>query len=259
MVFAAFVFIEMKIATYPFAPGHMIFDRSLFACYLANFWGSGAYTAVLFFVPLFYQAVLGASATVSGAYLIPATIAVVTASVGGGWVIKKTGRYYWATVLSMGLSLLSIVPLVVSVWFKLAVGEIIGVAMCGFGVASTMTTTLVALIAHTAKEDMALAVASSYLFRSLGSSLGVSFSMAALQQVLRTQLSFRFPDGDEAKMIEEKVRESLDYIRHLSPGQADQVRMSYKMATFGAYVPTAVFLVAGFLATFWVREKALAK
>lgn len=258
-IFAAFVFIEMRVATHPFAPGHVIFDKSLFACYLANFFSTGAYTGILFFVPLFYQAVLGASATRSGGYLVPATVAVVVASVGGGWVIKKTERYYWITVLSLGLALVSIVPLVVSVWFKSAVGEVIGVALCALGSSSAITTTLIALIANSNTEDMALVVASSYLFRSLGSSLGLSLSAAALQQVLRTQLALRFPDGNEAKMIEDKVRQSLDYIKELSPLQAEQVRMSYKMATMGAYAPTLVFLVVGFVATFWVRETALKK
>lgn len=259
VVFAAFVYIEMRVATHPFAPGHVIFDKALFACYLANFFGTGAYTGVLFFVPLFYQAVLGASATMSGAYLVPATVAVVVSSVGGGWVIKRTERYYWITVLSLGLALVSIVPLVISVWFRSAVGEVIGVALCAFGSSAAITTTLIALIANSATEDMSLVVASSYLFRSLGSSLGVSLSAAALQQVLRTQLAVRFPDGDEAKMIEEKVRQSLDYIKRLSPRQAEQVRMSYKMATLGAYAPTLIFLIIGFVATFWIRERALKK
>lgn len=258
-VFAAFIYVEMRIATHPFAPGHVIFDKALFACYLANFFSIGAYTGILFFVPLFYQAVLGVSATVSGAYLVPATVAVVVASVGGGWVIKRTERYYWITVLSLGLALVSIVPLMVSVWFRSAVGEVIGVTLCAFGTSAVITTTLIALIANSAAEDMALVVASSYLFRSLGSSMGVSLSAAALQQVLRTQLAFRFPDGDEAKMIEDKVRQSLDYIKRLSPGQAEQVRMSYNMAILGAYAPTLIFFIVGFVATFWIREKALKK
>ncbi|KAG9254968.1 major facilitator superfamily [Emericellopsis atlantica] len=259
VVFAAFVLVEVRFAAYPFAPGHVIFDKSLFACYLVNFAASAAYIGVLFFVPLFFQAVLGASATRSGAYLVPAMVAVVIASVGGGWIIRRTERYYWITVLSMGLGLVAIVPLTVSVWFQDGLGEVAGTFLMALGYSAVVTTTLVGLIANSATEDMALVVASSYLFRSLGSSIGVSLSAASLQQVLRTQLAARFPDGDEAKKIEEGVRQSLEFIHKLSPWQAAQVKESYKLATLGGYGPTLIFLVMGFVVSFWIRERPLKK
>ena len=32
-----FLWVEMKVASEPLAPGHIIFERSLFSCYLCNF------------------------------------------------------------------------------------------------------------------------------------------------------------------------------------------------------------------------------
>lgn len=115
------------------------------------------------------------------------------------------------------------------------------------------------MLANAATEDSAVVIACSYLFRSLGSSMGISISAALLQQTLRSQLAARLPNGDEAREIEEKVRQSLDYIRELPPHIADQVRTSYQMATLGAYAPTLVFLAVAFLATFWIKEKSLKK
>jgi hypothetical protein len=65
-LFALFIFIEMKIASYPFAPGHIIFERSLFASYLTNFFAIAANTGFLFYLPLYFQAVDGMSAASSG-------------------------------------------------------------------------------------------------------------------------------------------------------------------------------------------------
>lgn len=93
-------------------------------------------------------------------------------------------------------------------------------------------------------------VACSYLFRSLGSSIGISTSVAVLQQVLRTQLASRLPDGDAAREIEDRVRQSLDYIKELPPHLANQVRSSYQIATLGAFIPTVAYLVVAFLVTF---------
>jgi hypothetical protein len=111
-LFLAFLLVEMKVASHPFAPGHVILDRSLFACYLANFFGVGGQMPILFFLPLAYQAVDGLSAVQAGLLLIPGSIAGVSASVGSGYVIKRTGRYYWITVAAFALLLFSVVPLV---------------------------------------------------------------------------------------------------------------------------------------------------
>lgn len=257
ILFALFIYVEVKIATFPFAPGHIIFHPGLFACYLSNFCSMGAYTAILFTAPLFFQAIQGASAMASGMYLVPAMLAVIVASLGGGWVVKKTGQYYWISVLSLGLALTASLPLILSVHFKSTVGEIGGLVMVTLGGGSAVTTTLVGLIANAESGDMAIAVACSYLFRSLGGSMAVSLSSAALQQVLRTQLAARFPNGEEAREIEEKVRQSLDYIKKLSPQQAKQVIASYQMALLGGYGPTTVLLGAGLLVSFWIKEKPL--
>jgi hypothetical protein len=104
-------------------------------------------------------------------------------------------------------------------------------------------------------EDSAVAIACSYLFRSLGSSIGVGTSSAVLQQVLRTQLAYRI--GEDASEIEEKVRQSLDVIKELPPLVAEQVRASYQVAIVAAFIPSLVFALGSFVAAFWVKEKSL--
>lgn len=120
-----------------------------------------------------------------------------------------------------------------------------------------ITTTLVGLLANAAVEDTAVVVACSYLFRSLGSSIGISTGSAVLQQVLRTQLASRLPNGDEAREIEENVRQSLDYIKELPPHLAAQVRSSYQVATLGALALITIYLAVSFLTAFWIKERPL--
>ena len=54
--FVLFVLVELNIAAEPFAPGRVVFGKSLFACYLCNFFSFGGYFAVLFYLTLFFQA-----------------------------------------------------------------------------------------------------------------------------------------------------------------------------------------------------------
>src|SRR5438034_4272676 len=70
ILFAMFLYVEMRIASEPFAPGHIIFDRSLFACYCCNFFSFGGWLAGIFYLPLFFQSTDVASAIVPGLILM---------------------------------------------------------------------------------------------------------------------------------------------------------------------------------------------
>lgn len=133
VLFALFLFVEMRIAKHPFAPGHIILSRDLLPCYIVNMSGMAGEMAVMFFVPLYFQAVEGLSATASGSMLVPATIAGVLGSLAGGWIIKRTGKFYWPTVISYGILFFSMVPLIVSVWFRSLVGTNTGFVLSAIG------------------------------------------------------------------------------------------------------------------------------
>ncbi|PFH57442.1 hypothetical protein XA68_15048 [Ophiocordyceps unilateralis] len=257
--FIVFVFVESKVATHPFAPGRIIFSRDLFACYLSNFFGSAGYFGAIFFLPLYIQAVEGYSATMSGVLLVPAMICNVVTSLFGGWVIKKTGRFYWVTVVGFGLLLISMFPLMLSTWLRFLPGALLGLVMNAGGSGCGITTTLVGLLANAATEDSAVVVACSYLFRSLGASIGIATSSAVMQHVLRSQLFARLPSGEEARWIERRVRENLEIIRQLPPREAELVKSSYQDATIGAFTPTLIFSIICFVVTFWIKEKTLKK
>ncbi|KAI0118891.1 hypothetical protein GGR51DRAFT_498104 [Nemania sp. FL0031] len=120
-----------------------------------------------------------------------------------------------------------------------------------------ITTTLIAIIANVAPEDTAVAIACSYLFRSLGTTLGISISTATLQQMLRVNLAQELGGADRAREIEEQVRLSLDYIRKLDPDVAAIVRNCYAIATQWAFVPVAVFVGFAIASSLFIREKKL--
>jgi hypothetical protein len=118
-------------------------------------------------------------------------------------------------------------------------------------------TTLVGLLANATVEDTAVVVATSYLFRALGSSIGVSAGSAILQQVLQTELIARLPDQGEAREVEEMVRQSLEYIKELPPNIAEQVRWSYQIATIWTLASSSMHFLLAFIFSFWVKERDL--
>ena len=239
-LFFLFAFVELKVAAEPFAPGRIIFNRSLIACYLCNFFAFGAWMTVLFYIPLFYQAVDGLSATQAGVRLLPNVIAAVSGSLSGGLLMQKSGKYYWLTVLAysastMGTLLIILCTgLVTNNTYGISVGLVLGGFFTGIGI----TTTLIGLIANAAPEDQAIATACSYLFRSLGSVVVLSLSASIVQQSLRDQLQEQLNSGKDAQEIVRKVRQSLDYVKTLEPAVQEAIRQCYAVATRNGYVFT---------------------
>lgn len=266
VLFAAFVLVETLVATIPFAPSRVIFERSLSAAFACNFFAFAGHMAMFFTLPLLYQAVDGISVAESAVLLVPSSICGVLASLGAGYSMKRTGRYYWLTVASLGLQLLSVIPMSLSGRGLGRSGDgtnipgtTLGLAATSLGVGSAITTTLIALISNAGPGDTAVVIACSYLFRSLGCAVGVSVGTAVQQQVLRARLADTLGDGEAARDIEERVRQSLDYIRELEPAVSRVVRRCYQDASVAAFVASAVFLVPGFIVSFYIREKKIKK
>lgn len=232
-LFFVFALVELKLAAEPFAPGHIIFNRSLVACYLCNFFGLGAWMTVIFYVPLFYQAVDGFSATQAAVRLLPNVVAAVLGSLSGGLLMQRTGKYYWLTVMAYSTSALGTLliilctGLVVNNTYGISVGLVLG----GFGTGIGTTTTLIGLIANAALADQAIATACSYLFRSLGSVVILSLAASVVQQSLRDQLLEHLNSGKDTEEIVKRVRESLDYVKTLEPAVREVIGQCFANST----------------------------
>ncbi|KAI9779414.1 MAG: hypothetical protein M1839_007379 [Geoglossum umbratile] len=261
VLFTVFVIVEMKVASEPFAPGHVIFDRSLFACFLCNAFSFGGWIAAIFYIPLFFQAVEGLSATQAGVRLLPAIAAGVSGSLFAGFLMQHNGRYYWLTVIAYFSLTIGVIPIILftGVISRSTPGISLGLVICGFSNGIGVTSSLVALIANAAEADQAIATAGSYLFRSLGSVVGVSLGSAAMQQSLRTHLKEALKDGKHADEIVRHVRESLDYIKTLDPAAREIVRNCYGKATQASFILSLVIAAGAAISSLFIREKRLSR
>lgn len=230
-LFIAFMFVEMRIASEPFAPDRIIFDKSLFACYLCNFLTLGGYMSLLFYLPLYLQVVNNLSAAQAGVRLLPGIMGTVLGSVLAGAIMQKTGKYYALTVAAGSALLIAMTPILLSTSFVSYSdwGVSIGLALSGLGNGISVTTTLTGLIANSALEDQAVVIACSYLFRSLGSVVGISVSTSVVQQALRIKLGQQFT-GEDGQHFIVRVQESLDFIKTLDPEVAEIVKNCYETA-----------------------------
>lgn len=264
-LFVCFVLVEMYVAVEPFAPGNIIFNRSIVACYACNFFSMSGLMASLFYVPLWFQAVRHTSATGAGLRIIPSLVLGVSGSLFAGIYMQKTGRFYKLTVGCYGLLTvgMTVIFLCSGVAVSSGTGIIIGMCLNGFGNGNGITTTLIGVIANASHEDQAVATACSYLFRSLGSVFGVSMSATVANQSLRKDLAFELPrlglPEGQALEIADKVRQSLEYLRGLDPRIRSVVEDCFARSTTAAFGFQIALVFGAFLSAWFIREKALGK
>ncbi|KAH7406206.1 major facilitator superfamily domain-containing protein [Phaeosphaeria sp. MPI-PUGE-AT-0046c] len=258
-LFIVFVLVEKYVARHPFAPGHIILNRSLFACYLCNFFSFGGWLASLYFIPLYWQVVGDYSAAKAGLLLVPSIVTGVCGSLVGGFHMKRTGNYYWITVISYtdltaGLALVLVCTGLVVQSIKVMV---VGSCICSFSNGLGVTTTLIGLIANASHADQAIATACSYLFRSLGSVFGISMCATAFNQTLRKSLAVALGGNKDAAEIAERVRAGLAYYRSLEPHLRDIVRECYTQATQAALGVGLGLVVWSAVFAWFIKEKKL--
>ncbi|KAF8811625.1 member of the major facilitator superfamily [Phlegmacium glaucopus] len=248
--FIAFASIEMKFASEPFAPKRIIVNRTLIASYLVNFFGIASGFTLLFYLPLYLQAVLGQTASQAGLWLLIGVFTGLFGSLGSGLIMQATGKYYQLTVISYMSLLLG------TVIVNLSTGIIIS-STIGMVTGNGVTSSLISLIANAGQEDQAIATAVSYLFRSLGSVIGLSVGSTLVQGTLRSALHRKL-SGANVEEIIRKVRESLTYIEKLDPPTQAAVRGSYREAIHATFWFSATMALFSLISSLFIKEKALA-
>ncbi|KAF7320692.1 Vacuolar membrane amino acid uptake transporter fnx2 [Mycena chlorophos] len=265
--FVAFSLVELYYAAEPFAPRRIIANPSLIYAYLVNLFGLASGFSMIFHLALFYQAVLRKSPAEVGWWLVPSVFAGVIGSLGGGLWIQATGKYKAVTVCAY------IAMVVGTFWTTLSAGEgekggmrtavmvAVGAFLVAVGNGTGITTSLIALISNAGAADQAIATAVSYLFRSLGSVVGLSVASTLLQVTLRRKLHETLgADGDvDVDEITRQVRASLAYIDTLSPHVAALVREAYERAVLNAMWFSTAMSVCALGSAMGIREKKIGK
>ncbi|KAI5120520.1 hypothetical protein M0805_000105 [Coniferiporia weirii] len=252
----AFIYVETKIAPYPVMPMRLITRRTPLFVSLSNFFGSMAAFSVLYNVPLYFSAVRMTSSKDAGLHLLPHSIAISTGSVFAGWVMRRTGKLYFLTIASAAAATTATISICFwndntsawHLWFD--------IVPQGFGMASLITTTLIAMIASVTKEDLAVATGITYLFRTTGQVIGVSLSGAVLQTVLLNSLRERIT-GPGAGEIIEAIRHSTSVIPTLEPQLQKAAVDSYARALNVVFICQAAINFLALLSALPIRENPL--
>ena len=164
---------EWKFARYPMMPLALFKNRSSVASYAVCFVHGFIFISGSYFIPLYFQAVLGASPILSGVYLMPFVLSLSLVSVICGIFIKKTGQYLppiWFGIIFMTIGFGLYIDLPNSQdWGRIIPYEIIA----GIGVGPNFQSPLIALQTNIQPRDIATATATFGFVRQLSTAISV--------------------------------------------------------------------------------------
>lgn len=162
----------------------------------------GYFSTVLYFIPLYFQAIRGTTAGDSGIRMIPFIVANVIASVLAGVLVSKSGHYLpffyaSAVISSIGAGLISTFQVDTPAGEWIGYQILIGV---GAGLAFQLPPSIIQLVLPA--EDVPIGLASNLMLEFLGGSIFISAANNLFNSQLRSRIEvLRIPGVDAAAVI----------------------------------------------------------
>jgi EmrB/QacA subfamily drug resistance transporter len=254
---AVFVLVEQR-APEPIIPMRLFRNRVFSVGNVYGFLAGVAMFGTIVFFPLYLQAVMGMSPTLSGLAMLPAVVGIFSTSISSGQLISRTGRYkvypiIGAAVLVVSLLLLHQLDADTPYW-----QAAIYVYFFGAGLGFTMQTIVTAVQNSVAMPDMGAATSSTVFFRQTGGSIGAAVFGAVLSSRLTTHLQERLsglpvPAGRTPKVD----ANNIEAIQHLKEPLKHLVLSAFSSAIDDVFLTGVPFVAVAFVVAFFLKELPL--
>ncbi|KAG0045103.1 hypothetical protein BGZ83_009646 [Gryganskiella cystojenkinii] len=180
-----FLFNEWKFAKKPIIPLRLFGTWSLAVTYLAVFFQGFIFLGLLFFMPLYFQAVNGADAVQSGVNLLPFVIMGSVTAVIVGLLMSRWGTYKEFIVLGWAVGVIS-AAFLITFDENTSKGKVVGVLIVqGASMGLTVNTLLLGVHAQLVnKSDLALSTSLWTFLRTFGGVFGIAIGGTFVQSSL---------------------------------------------------------------------------
>ncbi|EED24203.1 efflux pump antibiotic resistance protein, putative [Talaromyces stipitatus ATCC 10500] len=187
VVGALFVINEKQIAKYPVIPIELFRYRSGIGSFLLCFCHGLVFMGQGYYMPLYFQAVLGMGPIMSGVYFLPFILAITFSGALTGLFIQKTGRYMPTTYLGLALMTLG-VGLLINLdeylnWSKLITFQIVS----GIGIGLNFEAPLLSLQAIVGKHNAATATSTIGFVRAIACAISIVLGSVVFQNQMVKQ------------------------------------------------------------------------
>ncbi|MFQ6146968.1 MDR family MFS transporter [Streptomyces seoulensis] len=251
----AFVFWQTRAAE-PIVPLHIFRSRNFTLMSVIGFVTGFVMFGAVLFLPLYQQAVQGASATNSGLLLLPMLGAMLVVSMIAGRVTTNSGRYkifpiVGGVLMVVGLYLLSLMDTDTT---RLTSG--LYMAVLGAGMGCLMQITMLVAQNSVEMKDMGVASSSTTLFRTLGSSFGVAIMGALFNNRVQHVMAER-AGALGSKVTEQSAQLDAKSLEKLPAAAREAYQHAVSSGTHSAFLLGSVIGVIALVLALFVKEVPL--
>ncbi|KAG8528271.1 uncharacterized protein KY384_007188 [Bacidia gigantensis] len=256
-----FFLIEWKLARYPLLPLRLFATPSNVANLLACFIHGTVFIMGTFYLPLYFQGVLGAPALLSGVWLLPFVGAMSFAATFAGAIIGITGRFVeliWFGFIFLVLGFGLFIDLSSARdWPKIIIFQIIA----GLGVGPNFQAPLIGLQNGVSPQDLATATSAYSFARNVAGSIGVVVGGVIFQNGFqkRAGLLRQGLGANAGYFLGGGAIASVDKVKKLPALQRDLVRSVYDQAIREIWYFGVAFAAVGLVVILGCRKTVLSK
>ncbi|PGH01162.1 hypothetical protein AJ80_09057 [Polytolypa hystricis UAMH7299] len=183
-----FILVEWKVARVPVIPFRVFERTSAKILFTHNFITGIVYYMDLYYIPLYYQIVLGYAPLMSGVLVLPLILSFSASSTTAGLILSKIGRCN--PVVRIGYLLWT-----AGAGGRIAFGEntslgviVVCLMIEGLGVGFSFQPVMIALLSNTKKEDRAVVTGLRNFLRTMGGAVGLAIGAAVLNNLLTANI-----------------------------------------------------------------------
>ncbi|WP_407640036.1 MFS transporter [Actinacidiphila paucisporea] len=206
------------------------------------------------YLPTFLQMVDGASATGSGLLMLPMMLGVVVASIVGGQLISRTGRYKIFPILGGALSAAGMWMLSLMDADTPQLTYSVYMAVLGLGIGLVLPVLVLAVQNSVSPADIGSATSANNYFRQIGGSVGAAVFGTLFADRLGKRLAVELPHGAH---LPDPQSVTPQLVRTLPAAVRDGYVQAYADAMPRIFLYLVPVLVLGFLFAFLLKEKPL--
>ncbi|KAG4416362.1 hypothetical protein IFR04_010524 [Cadophora malorum] len=169
-------------------PLRLLLNRDVITSYINFCFQTGAQVAMMILVPIYFQISAHATLTNAGAHLMPSVLGNCVGGLLTGYIIRRTGRYKFLSVLGAISASISYTLMLARWHGHTSFLESLYIVPGGLENGIALGVTFIALTAGVDPSQMAIASSGLYLSSNVGMVGGLSIAIAVLQGTLRKQL-----------------------------------------------------------------------
>ncbi|KAF1813715.1 MFS general substrate transporter [Eremomyces bilateralis CBS 781.70] len=253
-----FVVYEEKVAKEPLIRMSIFKNRTSAVSFLGTFLHGVALYAILYYMPLYFEAVKGFSPIITGVAMFPQMFTVSPAAIASGVYSAVTGRYVEAiwlgwvfTCAGMGILILLREGTSTVAWIFINL-------VSGLGIGILFTVLSMAIQASTPNKDMGYAVTMFAFFRALGQTVGVAVGGVIFQNRMLVELQSYPLLADRAHEYARDSSSLAGTIKTMEDGlEKDQLKASYVKALMWVWIVMCALSGVGLLTSLFTKALPL--